>query len=111
MPSTTPSQYDPVFLNARREALIVLAVWFLCLCWSIGCYAWLGRRDPAEVQIILGVPDWVMAGIVVPWLLADIFAVWFCFFYMTDDDLGESETADNDEAHGTLSRRTPANEA
>jgi len=45
-------------------------------------------------------PSWVVWGIAVPWIVADIFTVWFCFFYMKDDDLGLSpeELAQQDQA-------------
>lgn len=47
----------------------------------------------------LGVPDWVLWGIVVPWFLCLIFSGWFCFVYMTDDpepqDRGEDDRVVN----------------
>ena len=56
--------------------------------------------DPENIPTTLGMPSWVVWGIAVPWIVADIFTVWFCFFYMKDDDLGLSpeELAQQDQA-------------
>ena len=85
-------EYDPVFLHARREAIIIFSVWVLALLWAVP-YCYLnGYTSDFDVQIdtMLGVPSWVLWGVAVPWLLADIFTVWFCFCYMADDDLDEA---------------------
>ena len=85
-------ELDPVFLHARREALWILGAWAACLLWAVPyCYLNGYNRSAEELQTILGMPDWVFWGIVVPWILADVFAIWFCFFYMVDDDLGEAQ--------------------
>ena len=84
--------YDPVFLHSRREALIIFCLWLTALLWAVPfCYFnEFGRPvDPETFSTVLGIPTWLFWGIVVPWLLADIFTIWFCFFYMKDDDLGE----------------------
>lgn len=82
---------DPVFIHSRREALVILAVWATCLVWSVSyCYLNGYRLSPEEVTTVWGVPTWVAFGIAVPWLLADVFSVWFCFFFMQEDDLGEA---------------------
>lgn len=105
---TPPVEYDPVFVHSRREALIIFCVWALALLWSVPfCYyngflslSILGTEytrsfDPESFDTILGMPAWVFGGIVLPWLAADVFTVWFCFFYMKEDDLGEAnEDAD-----------------
>jgi hypothetical protein len=76
--------------HARREGLLILAVWAACLVWSVGGgYLYGYRRDPETIGLILGMPDWVFWSIVVPWVLCLVFSVWFCFGYMADDDLGQ----------------------
>jgi hypothetical protein len=40
--------------------------------------------------MIMGIPTWLFWGIFMPWLAADAFTIWFCFFYMKDDELGEA---------------------
>jgi len=85
-------EYDPTFLHSRREAAIIFGVWATALVWSVPyCYfnGYSTLASPEELQTILGIPSWVFWGVGFPWLLADVFTVWFCFFYMADDDLGE----------------------
>ena len=82
--------YDPTFLHARREGLIIFAVWVMALLWAVPyCYFNGYEIDPAALQMIWGVPSWVFWGIAAPWILANVFTFWFCFSYMSDDDLGE----------------------
>ena len=92
--STDKLPYDPTFLHARREGLIIFAVWILALLWAVPyCYTKGYGLDVAALETIWGVPVWVFWGIVVPWMLANIFTFWFCLFYMADDDLGEGDEA------------------
>lgn len=89
-PSEQPGNpTDPVYLHARREAVVIMIVWGVCLLWTVGTYALLGNRPAEEVRTIWGFPDWVFWSVVVPWLVVDLFTVWFCFVYIHDDDLGE----------------------
>ena len=75
--------------HARREGLVILIVWGLALCWSVGSAYVLGYgRDVQDIRLILGMPDWVFWSVVFPWVLCLAFSVWFCFFFMADDDLG-----------------------
>ncbi|RUL89767.1 hypothetical protein [Tautonia sociabilis] len=109
---------DPVYLDSRREALVILLAWFACLVWTVGfCYLHgYSRHDrvPGEVSALLppldrfdrapdsltmplglGIPDWALWGVVVPWVLCIGFSAWFCFAFMKDDpeaaDQGEDE--------------------
>jgi hypothetical protein len=78
--------------NARRESVLILAAWAVCLVWSVGVstlFGYAANRDPADIALILGFPDWVFWGVVVPWGVGLIFATWFCFGFMADDDLGK----------------------
>jgi hypothetical protein len=84
------AQYDPVYLHARREALIILAAWATCLVWSVTACITLGYGKAADdVAFILGVPDWVFWGVGVPWVSAGLFSIVFSLFFMAEDDLGE----------------------
>lgn len=96
-PPRPPGKEQRLLRHARREGLLIVAVWAACLAWSIGSGYLLGyRRDPADVRLILGMPDWVVWSVVLPWGLCLLFSVWFCFFFMADDDLGR----DPDEGPG-----------
>jgi hypothetical protein len=102
--STARDRIDPLVLHARRETLVILAAFVVCMIWSIGCCYWLGYggadggSDGGPVAQVLGMPSWVFWGVGVPWVAADLFAVWFCFFFMVDDPLGEvqDETLEGD---------------
>ena len=72
---------------------MILAAFVVCLVWSITwCYSFgYPEADAAAVPKVLGMPSWVFWGVLLPWVAADLFAVWFCFFFMVDDPLGETE--------------------
>ena len=97
-PETIP--WDPVFLESRREALIILLLWVAALLWAVP-YCYLNGFPETfvaeEFSTVWGIPSWLFWGIAVPWLLADVFTLWFCFFYMKDADL-EEEGATEPEA-------------
>ena len=87
-----PSRYDPSFLNARREAWLILLAWAVCLVWTVGYSALAGYGVEADqISFILGIPDWVFWGVLIPWVVATLFSVWFGLFYMANDDLSPSE--------------------
>jgi len=96
MPGSTTSsdqdQLDPVVVHARREAVAILVAFAVCLVWSVTwCYlAGYGQPGEAGLATVLGMPSWVFWGVLVPWLGADLFGCWFCFFFMADDPLGEA---------------------
>ena len=74
-----------------------MAVWATALAWSVGFAALRGYgRDAADIRLVLGMPDWVFWGVLVPWVVCLVFSVWFCFRFMADDDLGR----DPDEGPG-----------
>jgi hypothetical protein len=100
-----------LYRHARREAAVVAVVWLLALTWTVGyCYlrgyqhppdSWLvqsglASADPGrEFRQYAGLPEWVLFGILAPWLACTAFTVIFGLFIMKDDDLGtESEEAD-----------------
>jgi hypothetical protein len=90
--SPSRDRIDPVVVHTRREALVILAAFVVFLTWSVSwCYL-AGYRQPADpIANILGIPGWVFWGVVVPWLVADVFSLWFCFFFMADDPLQDAE--------------------
>ena len=86
--------------------MVILAAFAVCLVWSVTwCYL-AGYRGPGEAGLatVLGMPSWVFWGVLVPWLGADLFACWFCFFFMADDPLGECED-ETEPGDGTTDRR------
>jgi hypothetical protein len=112
LPTPPPGKEQRLLRNARREGLLIMAVWAVCLVWSVGSGYFLGfHRNPDDIRLILGMPDWVFPddirlilgmpdwvfwSVVLPWGLCLLFSAWFCFFFMADDDLGR----DPDEGPG-----------
>lgn len=91
------ASFDPVFVNSRREAIFITSVWLCALLWAVPCCYLMGYSrefDPAAFTTYWGVPGWIFWGVALPWLVADVVTIWFCFRMMVDDDLGET----NDEA-------------
>ena len=91
----TKYRLDPVFTSARREALFILALFACCFAWSLGVYFVDGYYPdgdiPTEVPTMFGMPRWVFWGICLPWLFVDAVTIWFVFFFMRDNELGETE--------------------
>ena len=92
-PGTNDTSLQPtrVFLNSRREAIVIFGAWFVALCWSVPyCYinGYGQQVDPETLNTIMGIPSWLFGGILMPWIIADLFTTWVCFFYMKDDELG-----------------------
>jgi hypothetical protein len=108
-----PQAAQRLYRNARREMFVILVVTALALVWTVGyCYlfgyqhdeqSWVVRtglatpRAADNFQQIAGLPDWVLFGIVIPWLVCTVFTIGFCF-YMKDDDLGTE--AEEGQTHG-----------
>ena len=90
---------DPVLVSARREALVVLVLWLAALTYTVGyCYLYGYGRSLESLTFVMGIPDWVFWGVVVPWM-ACLLASWgFSFLLMADADLGE----ENEEAEEGL---------
>lgn len=86
--------------NARREALVVIAISLVMMLYILA-YCYLRGQLPADGKLVLvwGLPAWVWWGVVVPWGAANLVTLWFCLWFMADDDLGkdwsdEAEKAD-----------------
>jgi uncharacterized membrane protein YhdT len=80
---------DPVLRSSRREATLTFAVWFGALVYTVGyCTRFAYHRPVEDIQYVLGVPDWFMYGLLVPWLVCTLVTWIFAFGVMTDEDLG-----------------------
>ncbi len=91
-PSTEHPDYDPLFVNSRREAIFIFCLWAACLVWCVPyCYINGYVPEDQEVAILWGLPQWIVLGILVPWLIANVIAILFCIFIFREDDLGSSE--------------------
>lgn len=80
----------PLLKSARREAIAALTIWVIattyCVCY---CTRFAYGRDPASLKFILGFPDWIFWGIVVPWIVSVVVSGLFAFCFMKDEDLDD----------------------
>jgi uncharacterized protein DUF997 len=78
-------QPSPLLATARREGLIVMGVWLMVFVYTVGyCYRFGYNRDFADLTFVLGFPDWVFWGLVVPWGVCLVFSIGFACFVMQD---------------------------
>jgi len=83
---------DPVLTSARREALLVFVIWLTACVYSVGvCYSFGYGRDAKALTYVLGFPDWVFWGLVVPWTVCTLLCFVLSNFVITDEDLGEEQ--------------------
>ena len=96
---------DPVLTNARREALLVFAIWLAAAVYSISvCYRLGYGRDVATLTYVFGFPDWIFWGIIVPWTVCTALCFVVPRYVITDEDLGEEQTEESLAAAGGLAR-------
>lgn len=113
------TERDPAaqtFRHARQEAVFALIVWFLALTWTVGyCYlhgyqhepdalvvrwGWAEPRSVDNFRTVAGIPDWVVYGIVMPWVACTIITIVFALGFMHDDDLGAIGDTEGSHADG-----------
>ena len=100
----TVRREDPVLTSSRREALLVLAIWTAACTYSISvCYAWGYGRDAATLTYVLGFPDWIFWGVILPWTICTAACYVLAYFVIADDDLGEAQ-AEADLSAGAAGR-------
>jgi hypothetical protein len=84
---------DPVLTSSRREAVLVLAIWVVACAYSIGvCYRFGYDRDASTLTYVLGFPDWIFWGVVLPWTTCTLLSLLLSNFVIRDDDLGEEQS-------------------
>lgn len=90
----TSTRPDPVFVSARREALAVAGVSLAAGLYTIiVCGLWGYDRDPKTLTFVLGFPDWIFWGIVIPWAFCVFASLYLGATFMQDEDLGEDQPA------------------
>jgi len=119
-PNDQSRHEDVVYRNAKREAWVITGMFTVCLvytctyCYLFGYTSHEGlpgstgqaigemvgpleqfNRDPKTLTTPfgLGIPDWILYGIVIPWLACIAASFWFCIFYFAEDDLGSDDTS------------------
>lgn len=88
-----PEKLDPVYLNSKRETVFVIVAWAVFCLWVVGYSLSAGYDlDPAELKTVMGVPSWIFWGVALPWLMANVVAIWFALKFMADDPLEDEPT-------------------
>lgn len=81
---------DPLLTSARREAIIVFAIYTAAMLWSVLYSSWYGYgRSLEDLKFVFGLPDWVFWGVVVPWGAATLASFLFGALFMRDERLDE----------------------
>ncbi len=84
-----PRSPDPVLQSAWREAMIVFAIWIAAGTWCVTYAALYGYGGTtAEIKFVLGFPEWIFWGLVVPWVTCVARSAIVSQFIMRDEDLG-----------------------
>jgi hypothetical protein len=84
-----PRCEDSLLISARREAVLVFTIWLLACVYSIGVCYWLGyNRDVQTLTYVVGFPDWVFWGIVLPWTVCTGLSFVLSYWLIADEDLG-----------------------
>jgi len=83
---------DPVLTSSRREALITFAIWLTACVYSISvCYRYGYGRDAATLTYVLGFPDWIFYGVVLPWTVCTGLCFIMSYLVIADGELGEEQ--------------------
>ena len=80
-------RFSQSFLNAKKEAWIIILAWFVCLVWTVGYAGLAGYQNGGDVSLVLGMPAWIVWGVMLPWFSATVFSVLFSLFYIKEDIL------------------------
>ncbi len=79
----------------------MVASWCVFAAWTISYVGLKGGGEEGEpLRLMWGMPEWVVLGILVPWMFGLGLTVWFALRFMKDTDLdpGASELANGEEA-------------
>jgi hypothetical protein len=83
---------DPVLTSSRREALITFAIWLMACIYSISvCYRYGYGRDVTTLTYVLGFPDWIFYGVVLPWTICTVLCFVMAYCVIADAELGEEQ--------------------
>ncbi|MCB1063259.1 MAG: DUF997 family protein [Verrucomicrobiae bacterium] len=82
------------FRQARREMWVMVAAWIVFFTWvTVACarsaYV-IPEGGMSEIPTILGMPSWVVLGIGLPWVVANLFIAWFALGFMKDTPLPDN---------------------
>ncbi len=96
----SPAAVAAVLRSARREALFVGLLWVTACAYTVGYAALFAYRADAAASRVLGIPSWVLWGVVLPWLVCTVVTAWYALAGIRDQDLGQDHAAPGEEAGG-----------
>ncbi|MEC5127429.1 DUF997 family protein [Verrucomicrobiales bacterium BCK34] len=76
------------FRQSRKELYFMVASWVVFAGWTIS-YVGLkgGAKEGEALRLVWGMPEWVVYGILIPWIFGLGLTVWFALRFMKDTDL------------------------
>jgi hypothetical protein len=86
---TSSSQIASVLRSSRREALFVAVVWVLACGYTVGYAARFAYRTGEPLQLLFGIPTWVVWGVLAPWAVVTLITCWYAFAGIRDEELGD----------------------
>jgi hypothetical protein len=96
-PQNGAMKEDPSIRRMRREALVILAIWFLAATYTVGyCYLFGYHRPPDSLTFVWGFPDWIFWGILFPWGICFILSFWLAYLFVRDAPMAGGEEEEDD---------------
>ncbi|MEM6277978.1 MAG: DUF997 family protein [Verrucomicrobiota bacterium] len=81
------------FRQSRKEFLCMIGIWAFFAVWTMTCNSILAPlREGEEVPLLFGMPEWVVWGVALPWVLALSVTIWFALRFMKDTELEEEKS-------------------
>lgn len=75
------------YLKSLREFKVSIIIGGLFIIMSSVISYFMGySRNPEEIKLILGFPDWIMLGVLLPWILIVLFTVFYSMALMKGDE-------------------------
>ncbi len=76
----------------------MVGAWGFFAVWTLVSVSRKGTAEPgAPLELIWGMPEWVVFGILIPWALGLALTVWFALRFMKDTDLEATQENSSEE--------------
>lgn len=92
---------DPLYVSSLKEFKWIVVAWSVNFAWVIGFCVVSGYGEgngqhsaDTELSLVLGMPSWVVWGVMLPWILASLFTAWFALTQIQDHPLDDSPTGE-----------------
>lgn len=78
--------FDQCGKEARFCAAVWIVAWIICAAVTFRFGYLPPDQRPDEPWLVLGMPGWVLFGVIIPWLVLICLTVWFAAVYLKDDE-------------------------